>query len=69
MSLPTLARQESESSQWTTDNEKSQVKHLDQTQIPQTITEEDEGPNVGMAAYEASKAMGEIVSTHLEYQS
>jgi hypothetical protein len=59
--LPALNRQESDTSQWT-DAEKEQVKHLDHSQIPQTITEEDEGGNVGLAAYERSKEMGEIVS-------
>lgn len=60
-SLPTLNRQESEASQWTNDAEKEAVKHLDQSRVPQTISEEDEGPNVGLAAYERSKEMGEIV--------
>lgn len=59
--LPTLNRQESETSQWTNDAEKEAVMHLDQSRVPQTITEEDEGPNVGLAAYERSKEMGEIV--------
>lgn len=59
--LPTLARQESEVSDFTVDNEKGGVKHIDQVAVPDTIAEDDEGPNVGMAAYEASKQMAEIV--------
>jgi hypothetical protein len=59
--LPSLNRQESETSQWTNDAEKDAVMHLDQSRVPQTITEEDEGPNVGLAAYERSKELGEIV--------
>jgi len=60
-SLPQLNRQDSDTSEWT-DAEKNDVKHLDQTRVPQTITEEDEGGNVGLAAYERSKELGEIVS-------
>ena len=61
--LPTLARQESDNSEWTADAEKEGVKHIDNARldVPEAILEEDEGPNVGMAAYEASKQMGEIV--------
>lgn len=59
-SLPTLNRQDSDTSQWT-DAEKDGVKHLDQSRVPQTIAEEDEGGNVGLAAYERSKEQGEIV--------
>jgi hypothetical protein len=59
--LPELNRQDSDTSQWT-DAEKNDVKHLDQSRVPQTITEEDEGGNVGLAAYERSKELGEIVS-------
>lgn len=65
MSSPTapnsaLNRQNSDASQWT-DAEKDEVMHLDQSRLPQTIVEEDEGGNVGFAAYERSKALGEIV--------
>lgn len=60
-SLPTLNRQDSEISEWT-EAEKNDVKHLDQSRVPQTITEEDEGGNVGLAAYERSKELGEVVS-------
>ena len=59
--MPELRRQETEESTWT-DAEKEQVKHIDQANIPHTITEEDEGGNVGLAAYELSKEQGEIVS-------
>lgn len=57
---PALNRQNSDASQWT-DAEKDEVMHLDQSRLPQTIVEEDEGGNVGFAAYERSKALGEIV--------
>ncbi|WVR07058.1 hypothetical protein IAU60_004097 [Kwoniella sp. DSM 27419] len=58
--LPHLSRQESDVSAWTADDEKGQVKHIDNVNVPNTITEEDEGPNVGLAAYELSKLEGEI---------
>lgn len=59
--LPELQRQQTDSSDWTTQADKEAVKHIDQVQVPATISEDDEGPNVGMAAYEASKQMGVIV--------
>ncbi|WRT66392.1 uncharacterized protein IL334_003348 [Kwoniella shivajii] len=60
--LPTLERSQSDTSEWTTDAEKGAVKHIDHSNVdvPQTISEDDEGPNVGMAAYEQSKSLGEI---------
>jgi hypothetical protein len=54
-SLPQLNRHESEISDYTTDGEKGDVKHLDST------IEEDEDGNVGLAAYNQSKLEGEIV--------
>jgi len=62
-SLPQLNRLDSDTSEWT-DAEKEAVKHLDQSRVPQTIAEEDEGGNVGLAAYERSKELGEIVSLY-----
>lgn len=59
--LPALNRHESEISDFTTDGEKGDVKHLDSTR-PDTITEEDEDGNVGLAAYNQSKLEGDIVS-------
>jgi len=59
--MPELRRAETDSSEWT-DSEKEQVKHIDQSRIPNTISEEDEGGNVGLAAYELSKEQGDIVS-------
>jgi hypothetical protein len=59
--LPTLNRHESELSDFTTDGEKGDVKHLDSTR-PEAIIEEDEDGNVGLAAYNQSKLEGEIVS-------
>jgi hypothetical protein len=60
-SLPQLNRHESEISDYTTDGEKGDVKHLDSTTKPDTIIEEDEDGNVGLAAYNQSKLEGEIV--------
>jgi hypothetical protein len=59
--VPALERQISDASAWTEqDGEKGNVRHLDEKAIPQTITEEDEHGNVGLAAYQQSKQMGEI---------
>jgi hypothetical protein len=60
--MPTLGRHVSDVSDFTTDGDKGGVKHIDEKAIPDTILEEDEGGNVGLAAYEQSKQMGEIVS-------
>jgi len=59
--MPELRRAETDASTWT-DAEKEQVKHIDQSRMPGTITEEDEGGNVGLAAYELSREQGDIVS-------
>jgi len=56
--LPALNRYESEVSDFTTDGEKGDVKHLDSTR-PDPILEEDE-TNVGLAAYNESKLQGDI---------
>ena len=64
--MPTLGRHVSDVSDFTTDGEKGGVRHIDEKAIPTTITEEDEGGNVGLAAYEQSKQMGEIVSLRYE---
>ena len=60
--MPVLNRQVTDASEWTEDGEKGNVRHIDEKNMPQTIMEEDEGGNVGLAAYEQSKQMGEIVS-------
>ncbi len=60
--VPTLDRQQSSTSDWTEGEEKGATKHVDHVNIPQTISEQDEGGNVGLAAYELSKQEGEIVS-------
>lgn len=57
---PQLTRHESELTDYTTDGEKGDVKHLDANR-PDPILEEDE-TNVGLAAYNESKLQGEIVS-------
>jgi len=62
--LPELNRATSEASQWTADAEKYGSKHQEVATAPGVapITEEDEGGNVGLAAYMQSKELGEIVS-------
>ena len=60
--MPYLNRAVTDTSEFTDDGEKANVRHIDEKAIPQTILEEDEGGNVGLAAYEQSKQMGEIVS-------
>jgi hypothetical protein len=63
---PSLYRQESEISKSdlaSIDTEKGLIAHTEEVQVPNTIVEEDEdeGGNVGVAAYEQSKQMAEIV--------
>jgi hypothetical protein len=64
MTTPALYRQESEISKTDTSifTEKGVVAHHELVDVPDTITEEDEGGNVGSAAYEKSKHM-ELVSS------
>lgn len=54
--MPALTRKDSELSDL--EFEKAGTQHLDH---PGTITEEDEGGNVGLAAYHESQRMAEIV--------
>lgn len=67
--LPPLERQEtdySKSDATTIDGEKGYAHHIDHVQVPQTIDEErdeDADGNVGVAAYEQSKQVAEIVSS------
>lgn len=65
MAAPALYRQESEISKTDTSifTEKGVIGHHELVDVPDTITEEDEGGNVGSAAYEKSKHMEELVST------
>ncbi|GHJ84788.1 hypothetical protein NliqN6_1190 [Naganishia liquefaciens] len=62
MTTPALYRQESEISKTDTSifTEKGVVGHHELVDVPDTITEEDEGGNVGSAAYEKSKHMEEL---------
>lgn len=72
--LPPLERQETDSSKsdltsltttTTIVGEKGYAHHIDHVQVPQTIDEErdeDADGNVGVAAYEQSKQVAEIVS-------
>jgi hypothetical protein len=60
-SAPILNRQQTANSDWSAE-EKGIHKHVEDVHVPDTITEEDEGGNVGLAAYNKSKEMGEIVS-------
>lgn len=58
--MPHLARAESDASEWTDKGYSKGVEDVE-TNVPETITEEDE-TNVGLAAYERSKDLAEIVS-------
>ncbi len=62
--MPELNRAVSDSSQWTEDAEKYGTKHQEVSIKPGVppITEEEEGGNVGLAAYLQSKELGEVVS-------
>ncbi|KAK8846885.1 hypothetical protein IAR55_005975 [Kwoniella newhampshirensis] len=60
MSLPELRRLETDTSGWTNDDEKGTTKHLEAVDPMHAIAEDDEDGNVGLAAYEQSKAMGEM---------
>jgi hypothetical protein len=63
---PSLYRQDSDVSKSdyaSINTEKGLIAHTEEVQVPNTIAEEDEdeGGNVGVAAYEQSKQMAEIV--------
>lgn len=66
MTTPALYRQESELSKTDASifTEKGAIAHNELLAVPETISEgdEDESGNVGLAAYEKSKNMEELVS-------